>query len=102
MISHARRRIVFASAADLEVAEAALWYEARQSGLGDRFLTAVEAAANDAARSPQLYLRLHGMLRRILLSRFPYGLMFRDTPAELLIVSCYHLHDDPTVWQSRG
>ena len=36
--------------ADLEVAEAALWYDERQAGLGERFLDAVETAANAAAR----------------------------------------------------
>ena len=102
MITHARRRIVFSSAADLEVAEAAFWYDARQSGLGEQFLVAIETAATAAARSPQLYFRLHAELRRILVHRFPYALMFRDTDAELLIVSCYHLHDDPSVWLSRG
>ena len=102
MITRARRRIVFTSAADLEVAAAALWYDAQQSGLGDRFLEAIETAATSAARAPQLYFRLHAELRRILVHRFPYGLMFRDTDTELLIVSCYHLHEDPAVWQSRG
>lgn len=48
------------------------------------------------------YFRLHGELRRILVNRFPYALMFRDTDTELMIVSCFHLHDDPDVWQSRG
>ena len=88
--------------ADLEVAEAALWYDERQAGLGERFLDAVETATNAAARAPQLYLRVHGDLRRILVHRFPYALMFRETDAELLIASCYHLRGDPTGWQSRG
>ena len=88
--------------ADLEVAEAALWYDEQQAGLGERFLAAVETAANAAARSPQLCLRVHGNLRRILVHRFPYALMFRDSDAELLVASCYHLHGDPTDWQSRG
>jgi hypothetical protein len=69
-----------------------------QSGLGERFLAAIETAATAAARSPQLYFRLHGELRRILIHRFPYALMVRATDTELLIVSCYHLHEGPAVW----
>lgn len=102
MIVPSRRRTVFSSSADLEVAEAALWYDEQRSGLGEEFLTEIEAAAHAAARSPQLYALVHRELRRILVHRFPYALTFRETPEELLIVSCYHLHRDPEVWRSRG
>lgn len=102
MITRARRRVVFSSAADLEVAEAALWYDEQRAGLGERFLGAVRTAADAAAKSPQLYARVHGELRRALVHRFPYALMVRETHSELLIASCYHLHRDPEVWQSRG
>jgi hypothetical protein len=97
-----RRRIVFSAAADLEVADAALWYDEQRVGLGEDFLTAIRDAASAAAQSPQLYARVHRELRRILVHRFPYALPFRETQNELLIVSCYHLHRDPEVWQSRG
>lgn len=102
MIVPSRRRTVFSSAADLEVAEAALWYDEQRFGLGEEFLTEIHAAANAAAHSPQLYARVHRELRRVLVHRFPYALTFRETQEELLIVSCYHLHRDPEVWRSRG
>jgi hypothetical protein len=102
VIVPSRRRTVFSSAADLEVSEAALWYDEQRFGLGEEFLAAIHAAANAAAHSPQLYARVHRKLRRILVHRFPYALTFRETQDELLIVSCHHLHRDPEVWRSRG
>lgn len=57
----------------MEVAEAAVWYDERQVELGDRFLRAVEAAADGAGRSLELYARVHRDLRRVLVPRFPYG-----------------------------
>lgn len=102
MITQARRRILFSSAAELEIAEAALWYEDHRTGLGQSFLTAVRNAAEAAATSPQLYVRVHGKLRRVLVHRFPYALVFREAHDELLIAACYHLHRDPKVWKSRG
>ena len=102
MITRARRRVVWSSPAELEIADAAVWYEEQQVQLGDRFLQAVEAAADAAARSPEIYARVHGDLRRVLVHRFPYGLIVRESPAELLVVACYHLHRDPQVWRSRG
>jgi hypothetical protein len=65
VITPARRGIVFSPAAELEIAEAALWYEDQRLGLGQRFLAAVRKAADAAANSPQLYAQVHGDLRRI-------------------------------------
>ncbi len=102
MITRAKRRVAWSSLAELEIAEAAVWYDERQVELGDRFLRAVEAAADAAARSPELYARVHRDLRRVLVPRFPYGLIVRESPDELFVVACYHLHRDPQVWRSRG
>ena len=85
-----------------EVAEAALWYEDHQTDLGEQFLISTEKAANAAATSPELYARVHGSLRRVLAHCFPYALIVRESSDELFVVACYHLHRDPTVWQSRG
>ena len=102
MIARAGRRVIWTSAAELDVADAALWYAKRQRRLAERFLDAVRDAALAAAASPELYAPVHGELRRVLVHRFPYALIFRGSLDELLVVSCYHLHRDPQVWQSRG
>lgn len=102
MITHAFRRIIFTSAAEQDVADAALWYDEHRPGLGEHFLRAVHLAATAAAEAPAQYPRVHGALRRVLVHRFPYALVFRESPEELVVASCYHLHRDPTVWQSRG
>lgn len=102
MITHARQHVVWSSAAEIEIAEAGLWYENQQSQLGVRFLDAVRMAANAAATSPDMYARVHGSLRRVLVHRFPYAIIFRESTQDLLVVACYHLHRDPQVWQSRG
>lgn len=93
---------MWTSAAEQETAEVALWYEDHQTGLGEQFLSATEHAASAAARSPELYARVHGQLRRVLVRRFPYALTVREADDELLVVACYHLHRDPQVWRSRG
>lgn len=102
MITHARRRVIWSSPAEQEIAEAALWYERQQAELGDRFLHAVEVAARAAADSPAIYARIHGDLRRVLVHRFPYSLIVRERPGELFVLACFHFHRDPKGWQSRG
>lgn len=96
------RRVIWTPPAEVDVAEAALWYEDRQPGLGELFLDTIQEAATSAAKSPERYARVHGLLRRVLVGRFPYGLIVQESPHELLVVACYHLHRDPKVWQSRG
>lgn len=44
----------FFSDAEVEMIEAAVYYEAQQVGLGRRFLAAVQDAANRAASTPKL------------------------------------------------
>ena len=102
MITHARRRVVWTTAANEEITEAALWYEDQETGLGERFLDAVRTAAQAASNSPDNYARVYRDLRRILVHRFPYALIFRESSAEVFVIACYHLHRDPNVWQSRG
>lgn len=102
MIERRRRRVVWSSAAETEAADAAVWYAAQKSELAEQFLNATEAAAHAVAEAPELYARVHGRLRRVLIRRFPYALIVRESDDELFVVACYHLHRDPRVWLSRG
>ncbi len=69
------------SVAEVEAAQAALHYEERQAGLGDQFLTEFHHALDRIRRDPRLlgpmenYAGPHE-LRRCLLHRFPYIVIF--------------------------
>ena len=68
--------LVIRPQAENEITETALWYEAQHPGLGSDFLKAVHAAAGRAREAPAQYPRVHGNVRRVLLQRFPYMLIF--------------------------
>ena len=102
MITRARRRVLWASPAEEDLTAAALWYSDQQPALDEVFLVAVREAASRAAESPQLYARVHRELRRVLVHRFPYALIFSERTTDIVVLACYHLHRDPSVWQSRG
>jgi len=102
VIARERRRVVLVSAAEREIAEAAAWYEQNKPGLGEPFLVAIREAALAAAASPALYARVYGNLRRVLVRRFPYALIVRERPGELLVLACAHLRQDPRIWQARA
>ena len=95
------RRLVTRPQAEIEVEAAAAWYDEEREGLGDEFLAEVRAAAARALEAPARYPQVHRHMRRVLLERFPYLLVFRATSDEVLILACVHGHRDPRVWRSR-
>lgn len=84
-----------------EMMEAAAYYEAQQGDLGRRFLASVQDALNRIQVNPLLYSEVEGDVRRCLTKPFPYGILFRITPDEYVIVAVMHLHREPGYWKGR-
>jgi plasmid stabilization system protein ParE len=95
-------RIVFRPEAETELAEAAEWYEARAAGLGTEFLRALDAAIASIERQPKGYAIVFKNVRRALLRRFPYNVIYSASDDEILIVACIHGRRDPKRWQERA
>ena len=93
------RQLVLRSQAELEIAEAADWYEARERGLSSEFLRTVEACIASIQRNPLMHPKVYGIYRRAALRRFPYGIFYTVTEDEIVIVSCYHARRAPRVWK---
>jgi toxin ParE1/3/4 len=94
-------RLVVRSAAEADIAHAALWYEQRALGLGEEFLRAVDVALAEIARMPERFPVVRLGCRRALLRRFPFGIYFIVTPELISVVACMHAHRDPRRWQER-
>ena len=88
-----------AAAADLE--DAALWYDNQRSGLGAEFLAEVASSLVRISDNPRQFGILHRETRRCLLRRFPYGLFFRVSGEDIIVVACFHASRDPRRWQAR-
>lgn len=96
-------RLLFRPEARAELLEAQVWYEERAVGLGQEFARAIEAAIATIARTPRRFPAVHGEVRRALLRRFPYQLLYRlEADGDILIVACFHHRRDPARWQQRG
>lgn len=70
-------RLVVRPAAAHALKSAYRWYEARQTGLGEDLLEAVQAVLERILRMPRSYPVVHRETRRALVQRFPYGVFFR-------------------------
>jgi hypothetical protein len=51
--------LVIAPEAGLDIAEAYIWYEGRRFGLGEEFLTSVDACLESIRRRPEMYPVVH-------------------------------------------
>jgi plasmid stabilization system protein ParE len=94
-------RFIVRPAAEADIAEAALWYEARSMGLGAEFLRAVDVCFEEIRRSPERFPQIYKGSRRALLRRFPYAAYFVSTATSIRVVACMHVKRDPRRWQRR-
>lgn len=90
-------------AAQAELDEAFEWYEMQRPGLGHDFISETDATIRRICLNPEAYTGVDRDVRRALVKRFPYGVMFGyDQAAEMvLIVAIGHLHRKPFYWSER-
>jgi plasmid stabilization system protein ParE len=98
--------VKFAPEVPGELAEAVLWFEARRQGLGSEFLDEVEATLPLIGRRPGSFPRLEDVhpaleIRRALLPRFPYALVFLVREEEVRVLAVAHAKRRPGYWLSR-
>lgn len=77
------------------------WYEAREAGLGLDFAVEVHAAIRLAAAMPEAWSRLSGNVRRVLVNRFPYGVLYEAENTCLRVLAVMHLRREPGYWMTR-
>ncbi len=100
MASDASRFIV-RPAAQVDIEEAALWYERRGPGLGLAFLRAIDVAFKQIQQSPERFPLIYENARRIRIRRFPYLAYFVSTERGIQVVACLHGSRDPRTSQRR-
>jgi plasmid stabilization system protein ParE len=95
--------IIFTQAASAELTQAQNWYENEVPGLGRRFRQAVDTVIQRINASPRQFPVIYKNVRRALLHRFPYALMFVIEPDDTLtVIACFHGSRDPAHWQKRA
>ena len=95
------RSVEFHSEAQNEFVAAAQFYENRTEGLGLDFTLTVQRAYERLLAHPASGAPFGRLLRRVLLPKFPYGLLYRVEPDHIYIVAVMHLHRRPAYWRSR-
>jgi plasmid stabilization system protein ParE len=91
----------FLPLAEEEMNETARFYEERVRGLGREFLEEVERAINSILIQPSAGRIISQNIRRRILKRFPFGILYAMEPDRIVIVAVMHLHRRPGYWKSR-
>ena len=79
------KTIVFLPQAEQEMLEAARYYESQATGLGVDYLSEIERAIVAVGESPETWPKIEGELKRRLVRRFPFGILFCIDPKEIVI-----------------
>lgn len=95
------RELVFHPGVEDEVREAYQWYENRQTGLGDEFLTALEVVYSALRATPEQHQILEQDIRHSRLRRFPYAVYYRILADRVEVIAVMHGSRDPDRWRSR-
>ncbi|RCJ39849.1 addiction module toxin RelE [Nostoc punctiforme NIES-2108] len=95
-------RIVFHPLAEQELVDVASYYEEQNQGLGLDYLTEVEGAINLLMRYPAAGVVVRGFVRRLILPKFPYSLLYRVVDDDLIrILAIAHHKRKPVYWIGR-
>jgi plasmid stabilization system protein ParE len=94
-------RLTIRPEAEGELAEAFDWYEGRVPGLGEDFLEALNTVVDSILNNPLQYPVVYRSVRRALLRRFPYQVLFIVEVDAVGVIAVFHGARDPRRWQSR-
>lgn len=81
--------------------EAADFLNHTAPGLGLTFLNAVEKAVDQIRSSPEAAQLIRGRVRRKLVIKFPYSIVYSVRDAQIRILAVAHQKRRPYYWRSR-
>ena len=92
---------VFHPEAEKEFREAIDYYEDIAPFLGYDFAVEVYSTIQLAVSFPYAWPVIENQIRRILIKRFPYGILYSKQNGQLFILAIMHLHRNPDYWKHR-
>lgn len=93
--------VLFHPEAEIEFNEAISYYDEIEVELGDDFTDEVYSAVERIVAFPKAWPVLEGDIRRSLVRRFPYGILYSEEPGGIYIISVMHLNRSPDYWKHR-
>lgn len=93
--------IIIRPEAELDILEAAKWYENNLKGLGESFLSSIDFALQSIQNNSEAFPKVYKKIRRILLKKFPFGIFYLVEENKIVIVAVFHASRNPKQWKGR-
>ena len=87
--------------AETEFNEAIEYYEGIESGLGYDFALEVYSTVKRAVNFPKAWPEIEDEVRRSLVRRFPYGVLYSEANEGIFILAVMNLYRKPGYWKHR-
>ena len=94
-------RLVLEPEAEQDLTDALVWYDEHAPGLGSAFLDEVGEVFEAVERAPQHFHFERGDVRKALVARFPYVVLFVEEGDLVSVIAVFHTSRDPTIWHLR-
>ena len=94
-------KLEFHPEAEVELLEAAEYYELQVPGLGERFGAEVQRATDLLLLHTELGAPVDADLRKFVLNRFPFTLIYSASPDVLRVEVVAHQSRRPGYWRAR-
>lgn len=94
-------KVRFLAVAQNELDDAVDWYNDQAAGLGREFLDEADRAVRRTVSFPMSCPEIELGIRRCLLARFPYGLIYGINQNTIIVLAVAHLHREPRYWMDR-
>jgi plasmid stabilization system protein ParE len=91
----------FLDAAQSEFDDAIDYYDEQQPGLGSEFAEEVGDALERINHYPEAWSPLSPRVRRCVINRFPYSVLYEVRSEIIIIVAIQHHHQEPESWRTR-
>lgn len=95
------KQVLFLKLAQQEVSDAVAWYNSQSANLGLTFLDELDRTLRRIAAYPLSCPEIESNIRRGLLARFPYGIIYGIDTDSIVVIAIAHLHRQPKYWIAR-
>lgn len=94
-------KVTYLDAATSEFEEAVAYYNEKRAGLGFEFADEIKEAISRIRNYPEAWAPISDRLRRCVVHRFPYRVIYEKREDLLVIVAIQHHRRAPENWRTR-
>ena len=94
-------QVKFLELAQLELYDAQDYYEKQQVDLGLTFKSVIHSSLKRIIEFPKVYAKIKLDVRRCVIHKFPYNILYSIEDNHILIIAIAHQHRQPDYWIDR-